>query len=122
MGPLQAEKRRGSSGVGAGPKVELGRVSWPRAGFPCVFIPRPRQTGGLDGEAGQRWLPIPTTHPSAGRPWRPGAAAREQSDGGRGAQHPAAALVAAWCALLPGGINPLARPAAGGEGGSDAGL
>lgn len=85
--------------------------------LPRVPIPRPLQPGGWDREAGRRRLPPPATHPPAGRPGRPGAAAREQGDGGRGAQHPAGAAGSGLgAALLPGGISAQARPARGRRG------
>ena len=63
-------------------------------GFARLHLQTPKR-GWLDWEVGQQQLPILATHPPAGRP---GAAAREQGDRGRGAQHPAAAASVAGSA------------------------
>lgn len=59
---------------------------------PARPLPQTPPAGRLGRGSRTSAAPSPATHPPAGRPGRPGAAAGEQSDGGRGAQHPAAAV------------------------------
>lgn len=64
------------------------RGRWPAPARP---LPQTPPAGRLDRGSRTTAAPSPATHPPAGCPGRPGVAAREQSDGGRRAQHPAAA-------------------------------
>lgn len=59
-----------------------------------------RASPSLDSRAAWTGSGTAATHPPVGRPGSAGAAAREQGDCGRGAQHPSAALVAGSSAVL----------------------
>lgn len=55
-------------------------------------MPRPLQRAASAGKRDGGSSRPPATHPPAGRPGCPGATAREQGDGGSGAQHSAAGV------------------------------
>lgn len=88
------EKKGPARGAGTEPKIESKWSVGPRDRFRASPSPDP-QAGLAGREVGQQQLPILATHPPVGRP---GAAAREQGDCGRGAQHPAAAASVAGSA------------------------
>lgn len=111
MGCLWGIEKKGlAHGTGTEPKTESRWRSGPRDRFRASPSPEPQV--GLADKVGQQQLLILATHPPAGRP---GAAAREQGDRGRGAQIPQQRR---WWRVRRGAAPGCNKPA-GGRGGRE---